>query len=138
MISHVYRRRVRYRECDPMSVAYHTFYLDYFEEARTEALRELGIPYKSLEEQGIIMPVVNASVEYKAPAYYDDVLEIETIFKTVPNVRVPIHYEIRREGKKSVLATGCVTLCFVDFERNRPIPAPEQVQELFEAAWINA
>lgn len=131
MIRHLYRRRVRYRECDPMSVAYHTFYLDYFEEARTEALRDIGLPYKRLEDSGIIMPVAEASVRYLAPARYDDMLEIETIFAEIPRVRVRTEYVIRRENEDTVLATGTVVLCFVDSERGHPIPAPKAIHEVF-------
>ena len=58
MIRYVYRHRVRYRECDPMGVVYHTHYADYFEAARTEALREIGLAYKTLEEAGVQMPVI--------------------------------------------------------------------------------
>ncbi len=131
MIRHVYRRRVRYRECDPMSVAYHTFYLDYFEEARTEALRDIGLPYKQLEDGGVIMPVIEASVRYLAPARYDDMLEIETTFAEIPRVRVPISYAIRRENDDTLLATGTVVLCFVDAARGRPIQAPDAIREVF-------
>jgi acyl-CoA thioester hydrolase len=131
MIRHTYRRRVRYRECDPMSVAYHTFYLDYFEEARTEALRDIGLPYKQLEDSGIIMPVVEASIRYLAPARYDDMLEIETVFEEIPRVRVPILYTVRRENEDTVLATGTVVLCFVDTERGRPVPAPKAIRDAF-------
>ena len=133
MIRHIYLRRVRYRECDPMSVAYHTFYLDYFEEARTEALRDIGIPYKELEDSGIIMPVVEASVRYLAPARYDDMLEIETVFEEIPRVRVTISYTVRRENEHTVLATGTVVLCFVDTERGRPIPAPKAIRDAFSS-----
>ncbi|HYE94692.1 MAG TPA: thioesterase family protein [Rubricoccaceae bacterium] len=134
MAPFVYERRVRYRECDPMGVAYHTHYLDYFEEARTEALRALGLPYKELEDGGVIMPVVEATVRYHASAYYDDLLEIETAFEEVPRVRVPIAYTVRRAGEGTPLATGRVVLCFVDVARNRPIPAPPAVRAAFEAA----
>lgn len=133
MIRHIYRRRVRYRECDPMNVAYHTFYLDYFEEARTEALRDIGLPYKELEDSGIIMPVVEASVRYLAPARYDDMLEIETIFKEIPRVRVNISYTVRRENEDTLLATGTVVLCFIDTERGRPIPAPKAIRDAFSS-----
>lgn len=132
-LTYTYLRRVRYRECDPMSVAYHTHYLDYFEEARTEALREAGLPYKALEDSGIIMPVVEARVRYLASAYYDDLLAIETVFEE-PRVRVPIHYTVRRDGEDRVLVTGEVVLCFVDVARGRPILAPEAVQAAFERA----
>ena len=136
--SYHYERRVRYRECDPMGVAYHTHYLDYFEEARTEALRSVGLPYKMLEDSGIIMPVVEASIRYLASAFYDDLLDIETIFAEVPRVRVPIEYLVRRTGEATVLATGRVVLCFVDTQRGRPIPAPDLVRATFDAAQRSA
>ena len=128
----VYEHRVRYRECDPMGVVYHAHYLDYFEYARTEALRTLGITYRELEERGIIMPVVEATVRYLRPAYYDDVLAIHTMFESMPRVKVPIRYEVRRKGGNRLLTTGKVVLCFVDRRRNRPIPAPPEVVACFE------
>lgn len=131
MIRHVYRHRVRYRECDPMGIVYHTHYLDYFEAARTEALRELGLAYRELESAGVIMPVVEAQLRYRRPAHYDDVLEIETTISEPPGIRINIAYEVRRERSPEVLVTGNVTLCFVDAARNRPISAPPQVAEIF-------
>ena len=132
MYSYVYRHRVRYRECDPMGVVYHTHYLDYFEAARTEALREMGFAYKHLEERGVIMPVIELSVQYKRPARYDDVLEIVVHFDEVPRVRVPLSYEVRREGETDVLVTGHVTLCFFDRVRERPVSLPPPVRAVFE------
>ena len=131
MWSYIYRHRVRYRECDPMGVVYHTHYLDYFEYARTEALRSLGITYKQLEDSGIIMPVVEAQVRYHQPAYYDDMLAVHTIFKTLPHVRVPIAYEVYREETGAKVASGTVVLCFVDRRRGRPVRAPEEVVTRF-------
>ena len=135
MISSVYRHRVRYRECDPMSVVYHAHYLDYFEAARTEALRDLGLAYRDLEASGVIMPVVRAEVHYRRPARYDDLLEITVLFPEIPRVRVPIDYEVRHVGAPELIATGRVVLCFMDAARNRPIPIPPDVRALFEAAW---
>ena len=68
MHRHTYFHRVRYRECDPMGVVYHAHYLDFFEAARTEALRELGLAYKSMEEAGFQMPVIDLAVKYRKPA----------------------------------------------------------------------
>lgn len=132
MYEYVYQHRVRYRECDPMGVVYHTHYLDYFEAARTEALRALGIAYRDVEERGIIMPVVEANVQYKQPARYDDLLDVTTRFTSMPNVRVPIDYTVTRTGARAVLATGHVTLCFMDAERRRPIRIPPDLQATFE------
>ncbi len=139
MISHIYRHRVRYRECDPMGIVYHTHYLDFFEFARTEALREMGLAYKSLEAEGVIMPVIDLAVQYKKPARYDDLLEIRTIFAGgPPRMRVRIDYEVRRAGEDDMLVTGHVTLCFVDVARQRPIPAPDAVRVVFERAVASA
>ena len=137
MYAYVYRHRVRYRECDPMGLVYHTHYLDYFEAARTEALRELGLAYKQLEELGIIMPVIDLAVKYHRPAYYDDVLEITALFESMPRVRVPISYEVRRAGDDEVLVTGHVTLCFIDRARNRPLVVPEPVRAVFDDVFTN-
>jgi len=132
-----YPHRVRYRECDPMGVVYHTHYLDYFEAARTEALRDLGVRYRDLENEGIIMPVVEVKVRYRSPAHYDEMLVVDVTFEQIPNVRVPIDYTVRREGEDETLATGHTTLCFMDAERHRPIPAPETVREAFERSLEN-
>ena len=121
-----------YRECDPMGVVYHTHYLDYFEASRTEALRELGVVYKSLEDQGVRMPVIEASIRYKQPAFYDDLLEITSEIVEPPRTRIQILNQVRRAGEDDVLVSGKVTLCFIDEARNRPIVAPPSIVELFK------
>jgi acyl-CoA thioester hydrolase len=117
-----------------MGVVYHTHYLDYFEAARTEALRDLGVRYRDLEASGIIMPVVEANVQYKGPAHYDDVIVVTVTFAERPSVRVPIEYTVRRADEENVIATGHTTLCFMDAERRRPIPAPDAVTAAFDQA----
>lgn len=134
MFSYTYHHRVRYRECDPMNLVYHTHYVDYFEYARTEALRHLGISYRALEESGVIMPVIDLAVKYRVPAFYDDLLHVTARFAEHPGIRVPIDYEISRAGSADLLVTGRVTLCFVDRKRNRPIPAPPAIRDLFQKA----
>ncbi len=131
MLSYVHRHRVRYRECDPMGVVYHAHVVDWFEAARTEALREAGLPYRELEESGVIMPVVDLSVKYHASVFYDDLVEVEASFPSV-GVRLPVDYAVRRAGEEKVLISGRVTLCFVDRERGRPVAPPDRVRAVFE------
>jgi len=131
VIEHVYTHRVRYREVDPMGLVYHTHYLDYFEAARTEFLREMGLAYKTLEDAGVIMPVVDLAVQYKRPAHYDDLLEILARVRQLPETRIRIDYEVRRTGEDLMLVTGHVSLCFVDAQRRRPIRAPADFRRLF-------
>lgn len=131
MISFIYRHRVRYRECDPMGVVYHTHYLDYFEAARTEALRDFGLAYRELEEEGIIMPVTRVNVNYHRPARYDELLDIHTAFPDVPETRVPIDYEVYHANGERLLVSGQVELCFVDQSRRRPTTPPESIKTVF-------
>lgn len=132
MIVYNYQLRVRYRECDPMGVVYHAHYIDYFEVARTEALREMGIVYKSLENEGIQMPTIDLAVKYKQPAHYDDLLEIRIILKDKPKTRIRVDYEVRRVNEENILTTGHVTLCFMDVNRKRPVQAPAVFGEMFD------
>jgi acyl-CoA thioester hydrolase len=115
-----------------MGVVYHAHYVDYFEAARTEALREMGLPYRDLETMGIIMPVVEVGVRYHRPANYDDLLVVETSFESIPEFRFPIDYRIRRDDQDNLLVSGRVTLCFVDRKRNRPVRCPDVLRSVFE------
>ncbi len=133
MLSYTHTHRVRYRECDPMGVAYHTHVLDWFEAARTEALRSAGLPYRQLEESGVMMPVVDLAVKYAGSIRYDDLVEVTCEFPSL-GVRLPIDYAVRRAGEASVLILGRVTLCFVDPERGWPIAPPALVREAFARA----
>lgn len=139
MLEYTYTHRVRYRECDPMNLVYHGHYLDYFEYARTDALRAMGLAYRDLEASGVLMPVIEVAVQYKRPALYDDVLEIITRFPDeVPRMKVRIEYTVRRTGDPTLLVAGHVTLCFVDAQTRRAIPAPPLITTVFERALAEA
>ncbi len=116
-----------------MGVVYHSHYLDYFEAARTEALRRLGVSYRSIEEEGVTMPVVEVSLRYHRPARYDDELEILARFPDPPGVTIKVDYEVRRRDEPELLVTGRVVLCFLDAERGRPIRVPDRIRRLFES-----
>ena len=125
-----YEHRVRFRECDPMGVVYHTHYIDYFEAARTEWLRAAGLPYKTLQDQGTILPVIEVNVRYARPARYDDLLTIEvSCADEIPGPRIRIDYNVFRADTPKALVTGHVTLCFVDERSGRPVAAPPIFQE---------
>ncbi|GMQ81976.1 MAG: thioesterase family protein [Rhodothermia bacterium] len=131
MTEFLHEHRVRYREVDPMGIVYHTHYLDYFEIARTEALRDVGLPYKSLEDGGVIMPVVDLAISYRRPAKYDDLLVIRThVTMSESATCLTFNYEVVRKGEEELLVAGHVTLCFFDREARRPIRAPEHIVSL--------
>lgn len=121
--------RVRYSETDQMQYVHHSNYAKYFEIARIEWLREAGISYKKMEEQGIMLPVVNLLTEFKKPAKYDDVLTIKTAIKQIPTAKIIFTYEIYNQ-KDELLTTGESTLVFVNMKKNRPMKCPENILDI--------
>lgn len=118
--------RVRYGETDRMGYVYYGNYAEYFEVARVEALRELGMNYKDLEDRGIILPVYTFSVKYLKPAFYDDLLTVKTRIPKLPETRLIFEYETYNE-KKELLNTAEVVLVFIDKKTNKPVRAPEEL-----------
>ena len=118
--------RVRYAETDQMGYVYYGHYAVYFEVARVEMLRKLGFSYKVLEEEGIILPVLNYSIKYIRPAYYDDLLKIKTVIRDLPAMRIRFEYETFNE-KDELLNIAETTLVFVNRKTNRPSAPPEDL-----------
>lgn len=120
--------RVRYAETDQMGVVYHGNYAQYFEMGRVEWLRNLGVSYKWMEENGIMLPVVSLFMNYKKPARYDDLLTVKTIFKNQSSVKIEFDYEISNE-KGELLTIGNSVLVFVDMKTGRPTLPPNYITE---------
>jgi len=118
--------RVRYAETDQMGVVYHGNYAQYFEMGRVEWLRNLGVSYKWMEENGVMLPVVSLEMNYKKPARYDDELRVKTILKSQTSVKIEFDYEIYNE-QNQLLTTGYSMLVFVDMKSGRPIVPPSYV-----------
>ncbi|MFD1128833.1 acyl-CoA thioesterase [Paenibacillus provencensis] len=91
------RFRVRYQESDQMGVVYHANYVNWFEIGRTEMIRSLGFSYRSMEEQGVLLPVIGLDLKYKLPAKYDDYITVWTRINNFSSVRLHYEYEVRRE-----------------------------------------
>ena len=116
--------RVRYAETDQMNVVYYGNYAQYFEVGRVEAIRQLGLSYKDIETNGVIMPVVEFTAKYLRPARYDDLLTVRTILKDWPvDHRVVFHQEVYNEGGK-LLTTGKVLLYFLQKDTLTRAPIP--------------
>ena len=129
--SHETTLRVRYGETDQMGYSYYGNYAQYFEVGRVEALRAIGMSYKSLEDQGVMLPVSEFQVKYKAPAKYDDALTIETKISEIKGARLVFEYTIRKD-ENVIVATGTTTLVFVAKETMRPIHPPGTFMEVIE------
>lgn len=134
MIQHETTIRVRYGETDQMGYVYYGKYAEYFEVGRAEAIRAIGISYKSVEEKGIMMPVADLQIKYRKPAFYDDLLTIRTIIPELPRSSFLTEYEIYNE-KRELIVNGIVRLAFIDAKRMRPVRAPEFIMEAVQVKW---
>jgi len=124
--------RVRYAETDMMGIVYHAHYLAWFEVGRTELLRQHGLPYRTLEDGGYRLPVLEAQAKYLRPALYDDMVVITTRLLDKPTVRIRLDYEIH--ARDQLLATGSTTHAFINL-RGEPVKPPAaftaRMNELF-------
>jgi len=114
-----------------MGVVHHTHFFVWFEIGRTEWMRERGLPYARVEQEGIFLPVIEASCSYRAPARYDDRLRVRTEIAEAGAVRVTFAYRIERAEDGVILATGRTTHAAVD-RHGRPRRLPAALRELLD------
>ncbi|MDX2174605.1 MAG: thioesterase family protein [Bacteroidota bacterium] len=125
MIKSETKLRVRYGETDQMGYAYYGVYAQYYEVGRVDAMRSLGFSYKDMEAQGILMPVIDYTINYKKPAFYDDEITIVTKLNKLPTgVRIVFDYECYNSNKE-LLNTGKVTLVFIEKETKKMCKIPD-------------
>lgn len=120
--------RVRYAETDRMGYVYYGTYAQYFEVGRVEALRSLGMSYRRMEEEGVMLPVHDLSVKYHRPAFYDDELTVRTVIPDLPAVRIKFAYEVRNAASE-LITEAATTLVFIDRATGRPCRAPAELME---------
>jgi len=117
------RVRVRYAETDQMGVVYHSNYLIWFEVGRVEFIRQLGLSYKRMEEEGCGIAVVDVHVRYRAPARYDDELVVETRLVAARRAMIKFEYRILRVGDGLLLCEGETMHVVVDMDmKKRSLP----------------
>jgi len=132
MYSNETQIRVRYAETDQMQVVYHGNYAQYFEVARVESIRQLGMTYKTMEALGVMMPIVEWHAQFIRPALYDDLLTIKTILKALPaDHRIEFFHEVYNEAKK-LLATGRVVLYFINSTTRKKTNMPDALRTKLE------
>lgn len=120
--------KVRYAETDQMGVVYHGNYAQYLEIARIEWLSDIGISYREMENNGVMLPVYELNLTFKKSAKFDDVLRIETRLSKKPNVKIEFEYEIFNQ-KDELLTKAHTTLVFMDIKQQKPIRCPQYVLE---------
>jgi acyl-CoA thioester hydrolase len=121
--------RVRYAETDQMGFVYYGNYAKYYEVARVESLRSLGLTYKSFEASGVLMPVLENWSKYIRPAHYDDLLKIKVYIRQLPGKRITFEYEIFNQ-ENELIHVGRTTLAFVRTADGKSIEAPDTIRDL--------
>jgi acyl-CoA thioester hydrolase len=134
MIEHTINIRVRYAETDAMNFVYYGNYATYFEVARVELMRNIGLSYRSIEDMGIWMPVIDFHIQYFKPAQYDDEVVIKVNVDELPTTKMIFKYE-------TYLDNVCInraetTLVFVNAETKKPQRCPEPLLEKIKSNWI--
>ncbi len=124
--------RVRYSETDKMGYCYYGNYASFLEIGRVESLRSLGISYKSLEDNGIMLPVSEFQIKYILPAYYDDMLLIETKISAIKGVRIYFDYFIYNDNQKLV-ASAMTSLVFIDAISKKPVAPPKELLSIIQS-----
>jgi len=114
MLTHQTTYRVIYGDTDKMGVAYHANYLRWFEIGRSEMFRSLGLPYKTIEEKGIFMPISEVYCKFLAPARYDDVIVIETTLDPGVKGSMKLDYRILNQSNEQLLVHGYTRLAYMD------------------------
>ncbi len=128
MIEHEYKFRVMYPETDQMGTVHHSNYLKYYETARWELFRSMGIPYKFIEDSGYMLPVIKMSSHFKKTVGYDSFITIKTLLSLVKGIRIHFSYKLFNE-QMELINEGETELAFVRKENWRPCRVPEFIIE---------
>ncbi len=119
--------RVNYYDTDKMGVVWHGNYIKYFENAREEAFRAIGMPYDEVEKAGIMMPIVDLAISYHFPAVYDEILDVKIKVAEPPRARIKVEYEVLNQSGK-LCVSGHTTLGFIDANTRAPCRAPQSLR----------
>ena len=119
--------RIYYEDTDCGGVVYYSNYLKYFERARTELLRSSGIDVGELAEEGVLFVVAHAEIDYKYPARYDDIINIEATISSVQKASFEVCYRISKSGESRLLTTGRTKMVAVDSSR-KPVRLKDNIK----------
>lgn len=120
---------VRYNETDKMGIVHHSQYVNWFEIARTDWIRQCGLSYRAIEEEGVMMPVLGIEVHYHSPALYDDTVLVETTLAAYDSIKMSFNYKIFREADRKLLVDGTSSHCLTDLSL-RPVSIRRKKPEL--------
>ena len=135
MYKHELKVRVRYSETDKMGVVYHGNFVPYFEIGRVELMRSIGLVYKDLEAEGILMPVVHLEIDFKHPALYDEEITIETWIEKIPSTKITFHHKVHNE-LGNLVCKAKIILVFIN-DKFKPVRASSKIIEALKNKGVN-
>ena len=131
MIQYDHPIKVYYKDIDQMGIVYYSRYFEYFEEARTEMLSSIGLDYSNVEENGAMLPVIEAHCEYKKGATFSQDLIVKTYIRELPKVKIKFEYKICPAGSDEILLTGYTVHACTNLE-GKPVKMPKYIRKILK------
>ena len=123
---------VRYDQNDQMGIVHHSVYAVWFEAARTEFGKAIGVSYSECERRGVMLPLIGLECKFKKPAYYGDTVTLVAFVEKMTRVRIKVAYQVFNKETGELLATGCTNHAWTNSERH-PINLIKTHPEIYEA-----
>ena len=131
MIRYDHPITVYYKDIDQMGIVYYSRYFEYFEEARTEMLSSIGLDYSNIEENGAMLPVIEAHCEYKKGATFSQDLIVKTYIRELPKVKMKFEYKICPAGSDEILLSGYTVHACTNLE-GKPVKMPKYIRKILQ------
>ncbi len=127
-----YEHRVQYYETDQMGIVHHSNYIRWFEEARVDLMRQMGMGYDKMEEMGIISPVLQVSAEYRSMVHFDEIVKVQILVKKFNGIILQLSYRVEDKETGELRCTGESKHCFLDPKGN-PVSLKKTAPEVYES-----
>ena len=131
MIRYDHPIKVYYKDIDQMGIVYYSRYFEYFEEARTEMLSSIGLDYSNIEENGAMLPVIEAHCEYKKGAMFSQDIIVKTYIRELPKVKIKFEYKICPAGSDEILLTGYTVHACTNL-KGKPVKMPKYIRKILQ------
>jgi len=131
MIRYNHPIKVYYKDIDQMGIVYYSRYFEFFEEARTEMLSSIGLDYSNIEENGAMLPVIEAHCEYKKGATFSQNLIVKTYIRELPKVKIKFEYKICTAGSDEILLTGYTVHACANL-KGKPVKIPKYIRKILQ------
>ena len=131
MIRYDHPIKVYYKDIDQMGIVYYSRYFEYFEEARTEMLSSIGLDYSNIEENGAMLPVIEAHCEYKKGATFSQDIIVKTYIRELPKVKIKFEYKICPAGSDEILLTGYTVHACTNL-KGKPVKMPKYIRKTLQ------